>query len=518
MLYFSRFKKFAIYGLLLCAIYFFIPNFININNSAVFSNKKVNLGLDLQGGSYLLLEIDSSPLLEQRYQIKSLEIRRKLRSEKLNYNNFVINKNKITFSYDLKDKDKILQILNSNEINQKINQTGKEFEININANIITLNFTTDLINLIKKNALEQSIEIVRNRVDEIGTKEPNIVTRGVDRVLVELPGLKDPSEIKKLLGKTAKLTFRFLSNQNAEDGMGSEVLSAANNRELKYNVERKIIISGENLIDAQPGFDQISNSSVVNFKLDNLGAKKFALSTKNNIGRNLAIILDNEVVSAPVIRDAIVTGNGQISGNFSVPEANNLAILLRSGALPAPLNIIEERTVGPDLGKDSIEKGVLSLIIGFILVVIYMVFNYRIFGLIANVSLIANLILIIAVLTLMGATLTLPGIAGIILTVGMAVDSNVLIYERIKEELKVENNNLIAFDTAYKKVLTTILDSNITTLIAAIVLYFIGTGPIKGFAVTLAVGIFSTFFTTYTFGRLLTSEYIKKRKNDLIKI
>ena len=489
MLYFSRFKKFAIYGLLLCAIYFFIPNFININNSAVFSNKKVNLGLDLQGGSYLLLEIDSSPLLEQRYQIKSLEIRRKLRSEKLNYNNFVINKNKITFSYDLKDKDKILQILNSNEINQKINQTGKEFEININANIITLNFTTDLINLIKKNALEQSIEIVRNRVDEIGTKEPNIVTRGVDRVLVELPGLKDPSEIKKLLGKTAKLTFRFLSNQNAEDGMGSEVLSAANN-----------------------------NSSVVNFKLDNLGAKKFALSTKNNIGRNLAIILDNEVVSAPVIRDAIVTGNGQISGNFSVPEANNLAILLRSGALPAPLNIIEERTVGPDLGKDSIEKGVLSLIIGFILVVIYMVFNYRIFGLIANVSLIANLILIIAVLTLMGATLTLPGIAGIILTVGMAVDSNVLIYERIKEELKVENNNLIAFDTAYKKVLTTILDSNITTLIAAIVLYFIGTGPIKGFAVTLAVGIFSTFFTTYTFGRLLTSEYIKKRKNDLIKI
>jgi len=404
------------------------------------------------------------------------------------------------------------------EINQKINQTGKEFEININANIITLNFTTDLINLIKKNALEQSIEIVRNRVDEIGTKEPNIVTRGVDRVLVELPGLKDPSEIKKLLGKTAKLTFRFLSNQNAEDGMGSEVLSAANNKELKYNVERKIIISGENLIDAQPGFDQISNSSVVNFKLDNLGAKKFALSTKNNIGRNLAIILDNEVVSAPVIRDAIVTGNGQISGNFSVPEANNLAILLRSGALPAPLNIIEERTVGPDLGKDSIEKGVLSLIIGFILVVIYMVFNYRIFGLIANVSLIANLILIIAVLTLMGATLTLPGIAGIILTVGMAVDSNVLIYERIKEELKVENNNLIAFDTAYKKVLTTILDSNITTLIAAIVLYFIGTGPIKGFAVTLAVGIFSTFFTTYTFGRLLTSEYIKKRKNDLIKI
>ena len=336
--------------------------------------------------------------------------------------------------------------------------------------------------------------------------------------MVELPGLKDPSEIKKLLGKTAKLTFRFLSNQNAEDGMGSEVLSAANNKELKYNVERKIIISGENLIDAQPGFDQISNSSVVNFKLDNLGAKKFALSTKNNIGRNLAIILDNEVVSAPVIRDAIVTGNGQISGNFSVPEANNLAILLRSGALPAPLNIIEERTVGPDLGKDSIEKGVLSLIIGFILVVIYMVFNYRIFGLIANVSLIANLILIIAVLTLMGATLTLPGIAGIILTVGMAVDSNVLIYERIKEELKVENNNLIAFDTAYKKVLTTILDSNITTLIAAIVLYFIGTGPIKGFAVTLAVGIFSTFFTTYTFGRLLTSEYIKKRKNDLIKI
>jgi len=329
--------------------------------------------------------------------------------------------------------------------------------------------------------------------------------------------LKDPSEIKKLLGKTAKLTFRFLSNTNDESSLGIEILNSSK-KDFKYNVEKRIVISGENLIDAQPGFDQLSNSSVVNFKLDNLGARKFALASKNNIGRNLAIVLDNEVISAPVIRDAIVTGNGQISGNFSSKEANELAILLRSGALPAPLNIIEERTVGPDLGKESIEKGIISLLIGMLLVILYMIYNYRIFGVFANISLFANLILIISILSIFGSTLTLPGIAGIILTVGMAVDSNVLIYERVKEELKIEKSNLIAFDTAYKKVLTTILDSNITTLIAAFVLYYMGSGPVKGFAITLAIGIISTFFTTYVFGRYLVSLYVKKNKDNLIKI
>jgi len=471
----------------------------------------------LQGGSYLLLEIDSNPLIEQRLQAKSLEVRRELRKNNIQYKKFSFSKDSLIFIFDEKQKETLDKILNDRSINSNIKTGGKEFEIIYENNIIKLIFTKENVNLIKKNALDQSIEIVRNRIDELGTKEPNIVTRGLDRILVELPGLKDPSAIKKLLGKTAKLTLRFVANSSDENSLGVETLSSKSSGS-QYSVEKRIIISGENLIDAQPGFDQLNNSSVVNFKLDNIGSRKFALASKENVGRYLAIVLDKDVVSSPVIREAIVTGSGQISGNFTTQEANELAILLRAGALPAPLNIIEERSVGPDLGKESIEKGILSLIIGFLLVMIYMIYNYRIFGVFSNVSLLTNLVLISGVLSIFGATLTLPGIAGIILTVGMAVDSNVLIYERVKEELKKEKNYLIAFDTAYKKVLTTILDSNVTTLIAAFVLYYMGSGPVKGFAITLGIGILSTFFTTYVLGRLLVAKYIKNNKKTIIVI
>ena len=517
MLYFSRLKVFSIISVIFIGIYFFLPNLTFFNNSKFFSEKRVNLGLDLQGGSYLLLEIDSNPLIEQRLQAKSLEVRRELRKNNIQYKNFSFSKDSLVFIFDEKQKETLDKILNDRSINSNIKTGGKEFEIIYENNIIKLIFTKENVNLIKKNALDQSIEIVRNRIDELGTKEPNIVTRGLDRILVELPGLKDPSAIKKLLGKTAKLTLRFVANSGDENSLGVETLSSKSSGS-QYSVEKRIIISGENLIDAQPGFDQLNNSSVVNFKLDNIGSRKFALASKENVGRYLAIVLDKDVVSSPVIREAIVTGSGQISGNFTTQEANELAILLRAGALPAPLNIIEERSVGPDLGKESIEKGILSLIIGFLLVMIYMIYNYRIFGVFSNVSLLTNLVLISGVLSIFGATLTLPGIAGIILTVGMAVDSNVLIYERVKEELKKEKNYLIAFDTAYKKVLTTILDSNVTTLIAAFVLYYMGSGPVKGFAITLGIGILSTFFTTYVLGRLLVAKYIKNNKETIIVI
>jgi|TARA_B110000503_G_scaffold97757_1_gene146635 protein-export membrane protein SecD len=517
VLYFSRLKVFSIISVIFIGIYFFLPNLSFFNNSKFFSEKRVNLGLDLQGGSYLLLEIDSNPLIEQRLQAKSLEVRRELRKNNIQYKNFSFSKNSLVFTFDEKQKETLDKILNERSVNSNIKTGGKEFEIIYENNIIKLIFTKENVNLIKKNALDQSIEIVRNRIDELGTKEPNIVTRGLDRILVELPGLKDPSAIKKLLGKTAKLTLRFVANSSDENSLGVETLLSKSSGS-KYSVEKRIIISGENLIDAQPGFDQLNNSSVVNFKLDNIGSRKFALASKENVGRYLAIVLDKDVVSSPVIREAIVTGSGQISGNFTTQEANELAILLRAGALPAPLNIIEERSVGPDLGKESIEKGILSLIIGFLLVMIYMIYNYRIFGVFSNVSLLTNLVLISGVLSIFGATLTLPGIAGIILTVGMAVDSNVLIYERVKEELKKEKNYLIAFDTAYKKVLTTILDSNVTTLIAAFVLYYMGSGPVKGFAITLGIGILSTFFTTYVLGRLLVAKYIKNNKETTIVI
>ena len=508
MLHFSKLKIFSIIIIILIGFIFFIPNFVDYKYFNKYTNK-FNLGLDLQGGSYLLLEINSKPLVQQKIQNKILEIKKELRKNKISYSSFNLDNKIVSFNVK-RNSDKIFSILNKNKINY-LPDGSKEFIIEKKNTKIVIKFSDNFINNIKKNALEQSLEIVRNRIDEIGTKEPTIIAQGKDRILVELPGLKDPSGIKSLLGKTAKLTFRFLVN-NEKDEFGYELLNDKTNYEKKYRVEKKIIISGENLIDAQPGFDQTTNSSVVNFKLDTFGAKKFAFITKKNIGRFLAIIIDDEVVSAPVIRDAITTGNGQISGNFTVKEANDLAILLRSGALPAPINIIEERTVGPDLGKESIVKGFLSLMLGFILVIIYMVINYKILGIFANFSLCINLILLIAVLSIFEATLTLPGIAGIILTVGMAVDSNVLIYERIREEKKIEKNNMIVFDSAYKRALTTILDANITTFIAAVVLYSIGSGPIKGFSITLAIGIITSFFTTFIFGRLLVALYLKKNK------
>ena len=516
MLHFSRLKIFFISFVILIGLFFFVPNFLD-KKSFIFPDKKVVLGLDLQGGSYLLLEVDSKPLFKEKIEAKSFEIRKKLRSERVVYNNFNINDvTTISFEVDSKDKSKIYTILNDSALNAKLDQTNRELQFSIETNLVKINLSQIYIKRTKKNAMEQSLEIIRSRIDELGTREPTIIAQGEERILVELPGLKNPKRIKEIIGTTAKLTFKFLANNDASKN-SFEILDAKNGLD-KYNIEKKLVLSGEHLTDAQPGFDNINNNSVVNFKLDSFGAKKFAYATKNNIGRRLAIVIDNKVVSAPVIRDAITTGNGQISGGFSVEEANNLAIVLRSGALPAPMTIIEERTVGPDLGQESIDKGIVSLIIGFFLVVLYIFINYKIFGLFANISLFVNLILLIGALTLLEATLTLPGIAGIILTVGMAVDANVLIYERIKEELKIETNIMIAFDNGYKRVLTTLLDANITTLIAAFVLYFIGSGPVKGFAVTLAIGIITSLFTTFVLGRLFVGLYVKSKKGEVITI
>ena len=348
-------------------------------------------------------------------------------------------------------------------------------------------------------------------MDEVGTNEPNILKRGNDRIVVELPGLDDPTRVKNLLGKTANLTFRFII-QGSEETFGSEKLIFEDGSEEAI-VSKRIILSGDNLIDANPSVDSQSSETVVNFSLDRVGAKRFGKATTTGIGKRLAIVLDGKIISAPVIRDAIVSGSGQISGDFTFQSATDLALLLRSGALPAPLKIIEERTVGPDLGQDSINAGIIALAIGFLLVICFMIIKYRIFGLIANITLILNLFLLVGILTLFEATLTLPGIAGIILTVGMAVDANVLIFERIKEEIKGERNNLIAFDSGYEKSKTAVIDANITTLLAAIILFFMGSGPVKGFSVTLGVGIFTTLFSVYFIARLLTSLYVTKNKN-----
>ena len=511
MLYFSKLKIILVIIFTLLLSYFSLSNFIKSDDN--FFQRNINLGLDLQGGSYLLLEIDNEPVIIQEVQTKFLQIKKFLKDKKVNFKNIdILNDKDITFEVDIEDLDKTKKLFDDDdsEINPYyIQYKSHQFEINIKQNIFTLNFSKYGLIQIKSSSQNQAIEIVRRRVDEIGTNEPNILKRGNDRILVELPGLNNPDRIKSLLGKTANLTFRFVT-QNESESFGTEKLLFEDG--TAAIVSKRIVLSGDNLTDAKPRMDNQSNETVVTFNLDRVGAKKFAKATSSNVGKKLAIILDGKIISAPSIREPIIGGTGQITGNFTFQSATDLALLLRSGALPAPLNIIEERTVGPDLGQDSINAGIISLIIGFVLVICFMIFKYKIFGVIANITLIFNLLILIGILTLFEATLTLPGIAGIILTVGMAVDANVLIFERIKEEVKNEKNHILAFDSGYTKSRTTILDANVTTLIATIILFLLGSGPIKGFSVTLGVGILTTLFSVYFIARLLTSLYVTKNK------
>ena len=518
MLYFTKFKVLTIYIFIICISFFTLSNFLSDDNKLI--NKKINLGLDLQGGSYLLLEIDNRPIILQKLQVKLTSLKNDLIKNDIKFKNIKAIDNKILFDVDEVHKNKFIKIFedkNSTINNYFDKYKAFEFEYEIINETISVFYSKYGIIELKNSSIDQALEIVRRRIDELGTNEPNILKRGNERILVELPGLNDPSRIKNLLGKTANLTFRFISQQN-EENFGSEKLKFENSEEEAL-VSKRIILSGDNLIDAQPRMDSQTNQTIVSFSLDRLGAKRFGKATTEGVGRRLAIVLDNKIISAPIIKDAIVSGNGQITGgDLDFQSATDLALLLRSGALPAPLNIIEERTVGPDLGQDSINSGIISLIIGFSLVIIFMFIRYKIFGLIANAALIVNLFLLIGILTIFEATLTLPGIAGIILTVGMAVDANVLIYERIKEELKIENNKIIAFDDGYKKARTTILDANITTLISAFILFFMGSGPVKGFSITLGVGILTTLFSVYFLARQLTSFYIYKNKDNHISL
>jgi len=514
VLYFSKIRIFLISFFTLIFVCIFISNFIK-SDDFIF-NKKINLGLDLQGGSYLLLEIDNSPVITQKLQNLIPTLKKFFKEKKINLTNFkIINDELLIFQANEDKVDKVKEILENKEDNF-INQyypryKSHKFDFLVEQNLFKLNFSKYGLIEIKDSSQNQALETIRRRVDEIGTNEPNILKRGNNRIVVELPGLDDPSRIKNLLGKTANLTFRFIT-KGTEETFGTEKLEFEDGSEEAI-VSKRIILSGDNLLDAKPSMDTQLNETVVTFNLDRPGSKRFAKATSTGIGKRLAIVLDGKIISAPVVRDAIVGGSGQISGGFTFQSATDLALLLRSGALPAPLDIIEERTVGPDLGQDSITAGILALSIGFLLVIFFMIIKYRIFGLIANITLILNLFLLVGILTLFEATLTLPGIAGIILTVGMAVDANVLIFERIKEEIIDEKNQLIAFDRGYEKSKTAVLDANITTLIAAMILFFMGSGPVKGFSVTLGVGIFTTLFSVYFIARLLTSIYVTKNKN-----
>jgi len=514
VLNFSKINVFLIYIIFLLISLFSALNLQNNNNPII--DKKVNLGLDLQGGSYLLLEINSDSLVQEKIQSKVIPIKKLLKDNGLDYSDFKINDKVLIFKIlDVNKFDLLFFSKTDNLVNPYIDNY-RAFELDykkIDNNFIQVSFSKFGLLTINNAALKQSIEIVRRRIDDVGTKEPTILQRGEKRILVELPGLKDPERIKNLLGKTAQLNFRLVTD-NTEFGV--DELISENGETLK--ISKRIVMSGENLIDAQPSIQNQQNEPTVSFKLDRLGAQKFGRATTDNVGKRLAIVLDGKIISAPNINEPITSGNGMISGNFTFQEATDLALLLRSGALPTPLNVVEERTVGPDLGEDSIKSGITSLVVGFFLVILFMFYKYKIFGLIANIALISNLLMLVGILTILEATLTLPGIAGIILTVGMAVDANVLIFERIKEELKTEKSIIHAFDTGYTKAKITVLDANITTLIAAMILFAFGSGPVKGFAITLGIGIITTLFTAYFLARHLTSVIVLKNHNKEINI
>ena len=410
MLYFSKLRIIFISLISLFFILFASSNLFK--EDSFFLNKKINLGLDLQGGSYLLLEIDNTPVIEQKLQNLSTTIRNYFKEKNIRINNLKLSNQKISFSVDEQFKQTILDVFNDE--NSDLNPYYPRFkshqlDIVEENDFFNVNYSRQGIIEIKNSSQDQALEIVRRRIDEIGTNEPNILKRGNDRILVELPGLDDPMRIKSLLGKTANLTFRFVSS-NTEDSFSVENLKYEDSDEESL-VSKRIILSGDNLLDAQPRMDGETNETVVSFTLDRVGAKRFGKATSTGIGKQLAIVLDGKIISAPVIRDIIASGSGQISGGFTFQSATDLALLLRSGALPAPLNIIEERTVGPDLGQDSINAGIIALIIGFLLVIIFIFIKYKIFGLITNITLVINLFLLIGVLTIFEATLTLPGIA-----------------------------------------------------------------------------------------------------------
>ena len=517
MLYFSKFKLSIIYLTIIILSFFSFTNFIE-NKENFFLYKKINLGLDLQGGSYLLLEVDPTPIIDQNLQQKLISLRNYFKENNINYQNLKLINQSINFILNADDIKKFEKFFlnKENSINIYFNQyRSYEMDFSLDVDAVKINYSKYGIIEIKKSVVEQSLEIVRRRIDDVGTNDPTILKRGNDRILVELPGLDDPNRIKKLLGKTANLTFRLVSE--SEDDFGSELLFYEDG-EAELRVNKRVVLNGSNLISAQPSFNQQTNQTTVNISLDRAGSKKFARTTQDNVGKRLAIILDNKIISAPVINEAILSGNSSITGNFTSQTATDLSLLLRSGALPAPLNVIEERTVGPDLGEDSIKAGVFSLIIGFLLVIIYMIYKYRKLGIVADLALIINLTLLLGILSILEATLTLPGIAGIILTVGMAVDANVLIFERIKEEMRKEESIIHAFDSGYKKAQSAVLDANITTLISAVILFILGSGPVKGFAVTLGIGILTTLFSAYFFARHLCSIYARNNKDNKISI
>jgi len=521
MLFFTRWKAAGIVLTALIACLFAVPNFFSestVRTWPSWAQRHIVLGLDLQGGSSLLLEVDTNAVRKERLQGLADDVLRVLRQARIPFTGRAIHGSSVE-AHITRDNDVETALSKLRELSQPLSgilgSSGqRSIDISEKGGLITLTPSDAAVTERIRQAVDQSIQIIERRVNELGLVEPTIQREGASRILVQVPGLQDPSRLKEILGKTAKLDFRMVDQTiTAEQAMAthpppdSEILDGEGG--TKYLIEKRVLVSGADLVDAQPGFDQRNSEPIVSFRFNSTGARKFAEATQQNVGKPFAIVLDNKVISAPVIREPILGGSGQISGNFTVQQANDLSILLRAGALPAPLTVVEERTVGPGLGQDSINAGEHAAYVGAALVVFFMLVTYGLFGLFANIAVAINVAMIFGVLSMLSATLTLPGIAGIVLTVGIAVDSNVLIYERIREEVRTGRTAINAIDAGFSRALATILDSNITTFIAAAVLFYIGTGPVRGFAVTLGIGILTSLFTAFTLTRLIVAYWVR---------
>ncbi|WP_334175295.1 protein translocase subunit SecD [Pseudoxanthobacter sp.] len=536
MLYLSRWKIALILAVVLGGFVVLLPNFFSretvANWPAFMPKRQIVLGLDLQGGVYLLYEVDREDYIQKRLKTLTGEVRGALREEpRIGFTDLAVKGDAVTvrirdmnqLAEARKRLDELRNPLSSSLFGAK---PVDEFRVEVADNgVARLSFTQQGLEQRVRSIVDQSIGVIARRVDELGTVEPNIQRQGADRILVEAPGLDDPDRLKAIVGQTAQLTFHLVDTSinpqtviQSKPPAGTMLLYSVNDPPVPYVVEEAPLLTGDDLVDAQATFEPTNHEPVVSFRLSTAGSRKFATITQQNVGRPFAIVLDNEVISAPNIREPILGGAGQISGNFTVETANDLAVLLRAGALPAKLTIVEERTIGPGLGEDSIRAGEIASIIATIAVCIYMFAVYRFFGLLANIAVVVNVMLIFALITLLGATLTLPGIAGIVLTVGTAVDSNVLIYERIREEARNGRSAIMAIDTGFRRAIGTILDANITMFISAIVLFYLGSGPIRGFAVTHALGIITTMFTAVTFTRMLVVFWVRLRRPTKISI
>lgn len=507
MIQIARWKIVLVLLTCLLGVVYAMPNVMGEARKSLpdwWPHQTVNLGLDLRGGAHLLYEVDVDVVLRGRADSILQDVRKTLREDKIGYSKLgsFNNENGIGVRVTLRDAG-------DGEAARKVLR-GADSNLDVTADglVQTAVLNEAGIKHIYDQTIAQSIEIVRRRVDELGTTEPLIARQGDDRILIQAPGT-DAQTLKAIVGKTAKLNFHLV--KDGGDSIGTKVFPYADDPAQKLSVESRPLISGDMLENAQPNFDQ-SGQPVISFRLNNTGARRFCDVTRDNVGKPFAIVLDNEVLSAPVIREAICGGSGQISGNFTVASANDLALLLRAGALPAPMSVVEERSVGPSLGADSIESGRKASMIGLALVLVFMALAYGLFGVMADVALLLNVCLIFALLSMIQATLTLPGIAGIVLTIGMAVDSNVLIFERIREEIRAGRSPISAIDTGYRTAMATIIDSNLTTLISAIVLFAVGTGPIKGFAVTLGIGLVTSYFSAIMVTRLMVVFWLRNKR------